>query len=82
MSSVSREFIMHSETLEELKSVMSKYSAKKLPGCEGSIDVVHLKWSNFLAGVYNRSLVKEGFLTLAFMVVTGNDRNIVGISPV
>ena len=61
---------------------MSKYSAKKLPECGGSIDVIHLKWSNCPAGDYNRSLGKEGYPTLAFEVITGNDRDILGISPV
>ena len=82
MHSVLHEFIKYPETLEELKVVMSKYSAKKLPRCEGSIDVVHLKWSNCPVGDYNRSLGKEGFPTLAFEVATRNDRNILGISPV
>ena len=82
LSSVKSEFIKYPETFEELKVVMKKYSAKKLPGCAGSIDVVHLKWSNCPAGDYNRSLGKEGYPTLAFKVVTGNDRDILGISPI
>jgi hypothetical protein len=61
---------------------MNKYTEKKLLGCGRSIDVVHLKWSNCPAGDYNRSLGKEGYPTLAFEVVTGNNRNILGISPV
>jgi hypothetical protein len=46
------------------------------------IDVVHLKWSNCPAGDYNRSLGEEGYPMLAFKVLTGNNRDILGISPV
>ena len=73
LSSAKAEFNKYPETFDDLKSVMSKYSAKKLPGCGGSIDVVHLKWSNCPAGDYNRSLGKERYSTLAFEVIMGND---------
>ena len=78
LSSVKDEIIKYPNTFDNLKTVMEKYAAKKLPGCSGSIDVVHLKWSNCPAGDYNRSLGKEGYPTLAFEVVTGHDRNILG----
>jgi hypothetical protein len=82
LSSAKDEFIMYPDNFDDLKSVMESYATKKLPGCGGSIDVVHLKWSNCPAGDYNRCLGKEGFPTLAFEVVTGHERNILGISPV
>ena len=82
LSSAKNEFVKYPESFDELKSVMNKYAAKKLPGCGGSIDVVHLKWSTCPAGDYNQSLGKEGYLTLAFEVITGNDSDILGISPV
>jgi hypothetical protein len=75
-------FIKYPENFEDLKSVMEKYAAKKLPGCGVSIDVVHLKWSNCPAGDYNRSLGKEGFPVLAFEAVTGHECNIFGTSLV
>ena len=62
--------------------MMNKYAPKKLPGCGGSIDAVHLKQSNCHAGDYNQSLGKEGYPTLVLEVITGNDRDILGISPV
>jgi hypothetical protein len=70
LTSVKEEFVKYPETFDELTSVMSKYAAKKLHGCVGSIDVVHLKWSNCSAGDYNRRLGKEGYPTLAFEVIT------------
>jgi hypothetical protein len=65
--------VKYPESFDELKSGMNKYTAKKLPGCGRSIDVVHLKWSNCPAGDYNCSLGKEGYPTLAFEVITGNN---------
>ena len=82
LSSVRTEFIKYPETFDDLKAVMKKYTAKKLPGYAGSIDVIHLKWSNCPAGNYNRSLGKEGYPMFVFKVVTGNNRDILGISPV
>jgi hypothetical protein len=82
LSSVKEEYIRYPNNIDDLKIVMNRYATKKLPGCCGSIDVVHLKWSNCPAGDYKRSLGKEGYLTLAFEVVTGRDREILGISPV
>ena len=45
-----------------------------------SIDVVHLKWSNCPAEDVNRATGKEGYPSLAFEVVTGFDRQILGVS--
>jgi hypothetical protein len=82
LSSAKEEFIQNPESLQQLKPVMEQYYAKKLPGCGRSIDVVHMKWSNYPAGDYNRSLGKEDYPTLAFEVVTGHNHGILGISPV
>ena len=82
LASAKDDFINYPHSLEELKPIMEQYTYKKLPGCGGSIDVVHLKWSNCPAGDYNRCLGKEGYPTLAFEVITGHNRDILGISPV
>ena len=67
------EFGKYQETIEELQPVMGKYTAKKLLGCGGSIDVLHLKWSDCPVGDLNRSKDKEGFPARAFEVITGNE---------
>jgi hypothetical protein len=69
LASSKDEFIRYPDSLVNLKPIMEQYTYKKLPGCGGSIDVVHLKWSNCPACDYNRCLGKEGFPTLAFEVV-------------
>ena len=68
--------------MSELQNVMMQYQELFLPGAAGSIDVVHLKWSNCPAGDHNRCRGKEQFPTLAFECVTDNSRRILGIAPV
>ena len=80
--SIREDYIYYPRTPEELHSIMKRYEAKHLPGCGGSIDVVHLKWSNAPAGDRNRCVGKEGYPTLAFEVVSGFDREILGVSSV
>jgi hypothetical protein len=47
-----------------------------LPGCVGSMDVVHVKWSYCLTGDYNHSKGKEGYPTLAFQCITDFNRRV------
>ena len=61
---------------------MQRYSDNFLPGCGGSIDVVHVKWSMCPAGDINRCKGKEGYPSVAFEVVSGFDRQILGVSSV
>ena len=41
---------------------------------------MHIKWSNCPAGDVNRAKGKEGYPSIAFEVVTGYDRQILGVS--
>jgi len=50
LSSIKEDYIKYPNNIDDLKKVMERYATKKLPGCGGSIDVVHLKWSNCPAG--------------------------------
>ena len=43
---------------------------------------MHLKWSNCPAGDFNQCKGKENFPTVAFEVISSNDREILGISPI
>ena len=60
---------------------MIHYEENYLPGYGGSVDVVHVKWSNCPAGDVNQAKGKVGYPSIAFEVVTGFDRQIVGVSP-
>lgn len=82
MYSIKDEYIVYPRNMTALKSVMDRYDDVDLPGCGGSIDVVHLKWSACPSGDTNRCKGKEGYPTLAFEVITGYDRQILGVSAV
>ncbi len=73
---------IHLKTLEKLSEVMKEYQECFLPGCGGSIDVVHLKWSCCPARDFNHTCGKEKFPTVAFECVSDSRRCILGVSPV
>ena len=68
--------------MEELQVTVRDYESQHLPGAGGSIDVVHVKWSNCPAGDYNKCKGKESFPSVAFECVTNNRRRVLGISPI
>ncbi len=55
------------------------YNAVGLPGCCGSIDVVHVKWLNCPAGNFNHAKGKETFPSLGFDCITDFSRHILSI---
>lgn len=59
MCSMEDEYIFLPRDEDELKDVTTPYKLVSLPGCMGSIDVVHVKWSNCPAGDQVRSKGKE-----------------------
>ncbi len=78
--SIRDEYIGYPKTEEELAVVVEPYERCFLPGCGGSVDVVHVKWGHCPAGDVNRCTGKEGYPSLAFEVVTGFNRQILGVS--
>ena len=80
MYGIHHEFVDYPSSEEELEEIVQRYEANYLPGCGGSVDVVHIKWSKCPAGDVNRAKGKDGFPSLAFEVVTGFDRQILGVS--
>ncbi len=65
---------------ELLPPVTKRYEGEVgLPGCMGSVDVVHVKWSNCPAGDSNRAKGKESFPSLAFECISDFDRRITGV---
>ena len=60
----------------ELRAVMQRYEEMGLPGAMGSVDVVHVKWSNCPAGDFNRAKGKQSYPSLAFECITNFDRRI------
>ena len=43
ISSISHEYVFMPRTPEELELIMRRYEEEGLPGCAGSVDVVHVK---------------------------------------
>jgi len=82
MYNIRDNYIVYLSTEMELQEVMQRYSENFLPGCGGSIDVVHVKWSKHPAGDINRCKGKEGFPSVAFEVVSGFDCQILGVLSV
>jgi hypothetical protein len=80
--SVKEDVIQYPSTQDELNIIMNWYDENYLSGCGGSVDVVHVKWSKCPAGDYNRCKGKEGYPSVAFEVITGYDRQVLGISSI
>jgi hypothetical protein len=49
-----------------MNRISSHYEHAGLPGCCGSMDVVHVKWANCPSGDFNRAKGKESFPSLGF----------------
>ena len=75
-----RDYIYLPRDGDELRSVSRKYHEVGLPGCMGSKDVVHVKWSRAPAGDFNRCKGKESYPTIAFQCVSNFERRILGVS--
>jgi hypothetical protein len=73
------EYICMPKNLTELSKILKWYSAVGLPGACGSMDVVHVKWSNCPAGDHNRSKGEEGYPTLGFQCITDFNRRILAV---
>lgn len=82
MYSIRDEYISLPKTVPDLERVMEAYADKGLPGCGGLVDVVHIKWSNCPAGDANRCKGKENYPSLAWEVISGHNREVLGISSV
>jgi hypothetical protein len=59
--------------------VSSFYEHEGLPGCIGSVDVVHVKWSNCPSRDFNRAKGKESYPSLGFQCITNFNRRITAI---
>jgi hypothetical protein len=73
-NNIHHEFIRMPKNASELNPITKGYEESGLPGCCGSMDVVHVRWSQCPTGDLNRAKGKESFPTLAFECVTGFNR--------
>ena len=73
------EYISLPENVAALTFVMKCYESVGLPGACGSMDLVHVKWSNCPAGDYNRVKGKEEYPSIAFQCITNYNHCILAI---
>jgi hypothetical protein len=73
------DYVYMPKKITELNRVSSCYGVAGLPGCIGSIDVVHVKWANCPAGNFNRAKGKETFPSLGFECITDFNHRVLSI---
>ena len=73
------EYVFLPRNVTELHRMSKYYDEVGLPGCCGSMDVVHVKWSSCPTGDHNRVKGKAGYPTLAFQCITDYNRRVIGI---
>jgi hypothetical protein len=73
------EYVFLPRNVTELHRISKYYDEVGLPGCCGSMDVVHIKWSSCPTGDHNRAKGKAGYPTLAFQCITDYNRRVIGI---
>ena len=67
-------------TGDYLKDVLKTYASAGLPGCVGSMDCTHVKWSMCPKKRRFHAKGKEGFPSLAFQVVVDHHRRVTSVS--
>ncbi len=73
------EYIYLPRNVVELHRTSKCYKEVGLPGCCGSMDIVHIKWSSCPTGDHNRAKGKADYPTLAFQCITDYNRRVIGI---
>ena len=79
MHEMCEEYISMPTSISELRRITNHYKVTGLPGCCGSMDVVHVKWSACPTGDHNRAKGKEGYPSLAIQCVTDFNRRILAV---
>ncbi len=65
--------------ITELQCINKDYNTTGLPGCVGSMDMVHVKGSNCPTVNHNRAKGKEGYPTIGFQCITDFYRRVMAI---
>ena len=64
------EYILLPTNITQLHQITKYYKEAGLPGCCGSMDVVHVKWSACPTGNHNHAKGKTGYPSLGFQCIT------------
>ena len=80
MASIQERFIKMPSSISELREVESKYALVGLPGCCGSVDVVHIGWDNCPASLLHLYKGKESYPSIAYEVIVNQNRQIMSVT--
>lgn len=80
MVSIRSEYIGMPETENDLATVAADFDKNGLPGCCGSMDVVHRGWDKCPSEMTPLFKGKEGFPTVAFQVIVSHRKKILHVS--
>jgi len=64
----------------QLAKTMEVFRQLGLPGCMGSMDATHVKWSKCPKSIRHLCMGKEGFPTLAFNVIVDHTKKVLHVS--
>jgi hypothetical protein len=79
MHEMQDEYILLPTNITQLRQITKYYKEAGLPGCYGSMDVVHVKWSACPTGNHNCAKGKTGYPSLGFQCITNFNCQIVAI---
>ena len=65
---------------EYLREVQDLYASLGLPGCCGSMDCTHVKWTLCPKGKKHHASGKEGYPTLVFQVAVDHNKRVLSVS--
>ena len=80
MASIRDHYIHLPRNAVELKQVQKSYATIGLPGCTGSIDVVHIGWNACPANLLHLYKGKESYPSIAYEVIVNQAREIMAVS--
>jgi hypothetical protein len=80
MSSIRTEFIYMPSDEVTFQKVVGEYTSRGLPGCVGSVDVVHIAWDCCPTQYLNMYKGKEGFASVAYEVICNSRKFVYSVS--
>ena len=80
MSSIRERYISFPKDEASLRQVSRQYASLGLPGCCGSIDVVHIGWDACPANLLHLFKGKESYPSIAYEVIVNQRREIMSVT--
>ena len=80
MSSIQTEFIYMPSDEVTFQKVVGEYTSRGLPGCVGSVDVVHIAWDRCPTQYMNMFKGKEGFPSIAYEIICTSRKFVQSVS--